>query len=312
MQEPTSQDSHKQIAEKVASAPVVLFMKGTRHQPQCGFSATVVGILDSLLADYETVNVLADPAIRQGIKEYSNWPTIPQLYVNGEFLGGCDIVREMHQSGELEGAFGLTGKTIEPPSFTVTAKAVEVFRQALAEDGEDGLCIHIEINSHYQTQLGIEPASESGLCVEASGLTFVFDRLSAQRASGMVIDFVEKAGQSGFKIDNPNAPPQVKQMSVQDLKAKLDAGETFEFIDVRTPRERGTAAIEGTKLLDDELHEAMMKLDRKTPLVLHCHHGGRSNQAAEYFLSQGFVEVANVVGGIDAWSLHIDPSVPRY
>ncbi|MGB1276708.1 MAG: Grx4 family monothiol glutaredoxin, partial [Nannocystaceae bacterium] len=137
MQEPTIQDTQKQIADKVASAPVVLFMKGTRHRPQCGFSSTVVGILDSLLADYETVNVLADPAIRQGIKDYSNWPTIPQLYVNGEFLGGCDIIREMHQGGELEGALGLTGKPIEPPPFTVTPKAVEVFRQALAEDGED-------------------------------------------------------------------------------------------------------------------------------------------------------------------------------
>jgi monothiol glutaredoxin len=81
---------------------VLLFMKGNRQQPQCGFSAQVVRILDSLIPDYRTVNVLEDPDIRDGIKEYSSWPTIPQLYLNGELQGGCDIVTEMYQSGELQ------------------------------------------------------------------------------------------------------------------------------------------------------------------------------------------------------------------
>jgi monothiol glutaredoxin len=81
---------------------VLLFMKGNRQRPQCGFSAQVVQILDSLLPEYRTVDVLADPEIRDGIKEYSSWPTIPQLYVAGEFQGGCDIVTEMYESGELQ------------------------------------------------------------------------------------------------------------------------------------------------------------------------------------------------------------------
>jgi monothiol glutaredoxin len=82
--------------------PVVLFMKGTPRAPQCGFSARVVGILDDLIEDYRTVDVLSRPEIRNGIKEYSNWPTVPQLYVNGEFVGGCDIINEMHGSSELQ------------------------------------------------------------------------------------------------------------------------------------------------------------------------------------------------------------------
>ena len=94
-------DSRARIDEIVKGHKVVLFMKGDRQVPQCGFSATVVQILDELLPDYETVDVLQDPEIREGIKEYSSWPTIPQLYVNGEFQGGCDIVREMYASGEL-------------------------------------------------------------------------------------------------------------------------------------------------------------------------------------------------------------------
>ena len=81
---------------------VVLFMKGTKHFPQCGFSATVVEVLRRSEADFQDVNVLEDPAIRQGIKEFTNWPTIPQLYVRGEFVGGCDIVREMYDNGELD------------------------------------------------------------------------------------------------------------------------------------------------------------------------------------------------------------------
>ena len=96
-------DIIERIKTTVNSAPVVLFMKGTPQFPQCGFSATVAEILKRCgMSDYYSVNVLADNDIRQGIKEYANWPTIPQLYVNGEFVGGCDIVREMYSSGELQ------------------------------------------------------------------------------------------------------------------------------------------------------------------------------------------------------------------
>jgi monothiol glutaredoxin len=96
-------DTKQRIHEQVTSHPVVLFMKGTPQFPQCGFSALAVQVLNACgLQEFHTVNVLADAEIRQGIKEYANWPTIPQLYVNGEFVGGSDIVREMYQSGELQ------------------------------------------------------------------------------------------------------------------------------------------------------------------------------------------------------------------
>jgi monothiol glutaredoxin len=91
------------IRDQVTKNRVMLYMKGTPDFPQCGFSATTVEILKRCgVADFESVDVLQDPEIRQGIKEYANWPTIPQLYVNGEFVGGCDILREMYQSGELQ------------------------------------------------------------------------------------------------------------------------------------------------------------------------------------------------------------------
>ena len=96
-------DTQEKIKQQVTGNPVVLYMKGTPQFPQCGFSANAVGILRACGAnELYTVNVLENPDIRQGIKEYANWPTVPQLYVNGEFVGGSDIMREMYQSGELQ------------------------------------------------------------------------------------------------------------------------------------------------------------------------------------------------------------------
>ena len=99
----TSTDTAKdQIKSTVTSNDIVLYMKGTPTFPQCGFSSTVVQIFDYLGAEYTSVNVLDDPEIRQGIKDFNNWPTVPQVFVKGEFVGGCDIVREMFETGELK------------------------------------------------------------------------------------------------------------------------------------------------------------------------------------------------------------------
>jgi monothiol glutaredoxin len=96
-------DAQDRIRSQVTGNPVILYMKGTPQMPQCGFSAMAVQVLQACgVQQFASVNVLADPEIRQGIKEYANWPTIPQLYVNGEFVGGSDIMREMYQSGELQ------------------------------------------------------------------------------------------------------------------------------------------------------------------------------------------------------------------
>ena len=110
-----SATAHDRIADDIAKNDVVLYMKGTPVFPQCGFSAAVVQILSATGVKYKAIDVLKDPEIRQGIKEFSNWPTIPQLYVKGEFLGGCDIVREMFQSGELTAHLAAKGIAIAQP-----------------------------------------------------------------------------------------------------------------------------------------------------------------------------------------------------
>src|SRR5215813_12133163 len=113
----------QKIDQLVGSDPVVLFMKGTRSFPQCGFSAGVVNILNTLIPKYATVNVLTDPDVRNGMKEFSDWPTFPQLFIKGEFVGGADIVRQMHETGDLEKKLGDLVQAPKVPKLTVTERA---------------------------------------------------------------------------------------------------------------------------------------------------------------------------------------------
>jgi monothiol glutaredoxin len=102
-------DTVTQIKETITANDVVLFMKGTKSMPQCGFSSRVAGVLNYMEVEFADVNVLADEALRQGIKDFSDWPTVPQLYVKGEFVGGCDIITELTLSGELDALFTESG-----------------------------------------------------------------------------------------------------------------------------------------------------------------------------------------------------------
>jgi monothiol glutaredoxin len=299
----------RQIDELVKSTPVVLFMKGTKSFPQCGFSATVVQILNRLVPEYVTVNVLSDPALRDGIKQYSNWPTIPQLYVAGEFVGGCDIIKEMFASGALAKKLGVESKPIEPPTITITPAAAAVLASALGEAGP-GDVIHMRIDERFQHDLALGAREPGAVEVKAGGLTLELDPASAERARGLSIDYIE-GPESGFKIDNPSAPPKVVSLSPRELEARLASGDLALF-DVRTPKERDTAHIAGSRLLDDAVMAEIAALPKDTPIAFYCHRGMRSLSAAQHFQDQGFRKVYNLTGGIDAWSQEVDPKLKRY
>lgn len=284
---------------------VVLFMKGNRRMPRCGFSARVVGILDGLLDDYVTVDVLADPAVRQGIKDYSDWPTIPQLYIDGEFQGGCDIVTEMAGTGELHSALGIELHDVEPPTMTVTDAASAALKAAL-EGATEPLRFGVSPTYRYDLQLGAKMFGD--VEVTAGGVTFLLDRASAKRAGGTVIDYVKSAMGEGFQISNPNEPAKVQQVRPRDAQTLLAQTEGIQFFDVRGDDERAIATLGATKFHP----AALVGLDKATPLLFHCHHGGRSQNAAQQAIEQGFTRVWNLAGGIEAWSREVDPSVPRY
>src|SRR5208283_5389797 len=141
---PLTNQQRAEFDRLVRSHPTLLFMKGNRQFPQCGFSATVVGILDKVTSGYETVNVLEDASVREGMKEFSSWPTFPQLYVKGEFVGGCDIVKDLFASGELQKLIGVEAKPVKPPSITVTASATKAFEAAAADAGGEVLRLDID------------------------------------------------------------------------------------------------------------------------------------------------------------------------
>lgn len=305
-----SPELRQKIDTLVASDEVVLFMKGTRSFPQCGFSATVVQILNTLVPQYATVNILTNPDIRQGMKDYSDWPTFPQLYVKGEFVGGCDIVREMFESGELVDLLGAT--PAEAPEIRITDAAAAALKEALAEAGSGDEYVHLAIDASFQHSLDLGPKSDRAIAVESNGITLMVESMSVQRARGLVIDFVDGPDGAGFRMDNPNRPPEVTQIDARELAARLAAGEIQELIDVRTPREREIASIEGSKLLDEETLSYLERIDVNTPVAFFCHHGHRSQSVAEHFRDRGFRKVYNLRGGITAWSRDVDDSVPRY
>jgi len=298
-----------QIEKAIASNEVLLFMKGTRSAPSCGFSARSVEILESLLSDFATVDVLAHPEVREGIKEFSTWPTIPQLYVNGTFVGGADIIAEMFEAGSLHTTLGISDAGAKAPSITVTEAAKEAL---LGFVGDSDEVVVLEIDREFSPALSIGPLPKGAFLSEDKGVKVALDRLSATRAEGLTIDYVQTKEGAAFKLNNPNEPPRVKEMSVSLLKEKLLAGQALRLIDVRRPDEWETARIEGAELLDHELAEKLAELPPETTLVFQCHHGHRSRRAAEQFVAQGFREVYNLEGGIDAWSQEIDPAVPRY
>jgi len=301
----------QEIVELIEANDVVLFMKGNRQSPQCGFSATVVGILDSMVSDYHTVDVLSAPHLRDGIKTFSSWPTVPQLYVKGEFVGGCDIIQEMFGSGEIYKTLGVEPVEIVQPKIEITSAATEALQQAASQHGGDGRELHLSVDATFQAHLSISPRTPADVEAITSGIAILLDPISASRADGITIDVSDTPNGQAFKVDNPNAP-RMQTMSVRELKDALDASEKLELLDVRTPEERAIAAIPGAVLLNEEEAARIEGLPRDTRLVLHCHHGGRSQQAAEQFISLGFSQVFNVIGGIDAWSQEIDPDVPRY
>ena len=200
---PPENVAHQRISSLIASHPVLLFMKGNREAPQCGFSATVIRILDSLLPEFETYDVLSDPEVRTGIKEFSSWPTIPQLYVGGEFLGGCDIVQDLYASGELHTKLGVERPEAHSPSITLTDAAAAAVRGALGQAGD--AVLHLSIDARFRAALTAGPRSEGGLEITANGISVAMDPLTAQRAEGAVIDAVDTPQGPAFRIDNPNA-----------------------------------------------------------------------------------------------------------
>lgn len=288
---------------------VVLFMKGTPEQPQCGFSATTVGMLNQLLPEFHSINVLADEAIREGIKIFGDWPTIPQLYIDGELVGGCDIITGMFNSGELHEMLGQPKPDRSPPEITITDLAAKNISEAMS--GHDDMALHFTIDNGWQARFQLGAAEGHEIEVVANGMKILMDVPTAQKAKGAVIDWVNTLEGEGLKIDLPGAPKPVGQLSVTELKQRLDKNEIL-LLDIRNQQERALATISGAELLDKAMLEKLENMPKDTAMAFLCQHGNSSQGAAEHFRRKGFTNIHNVAGGINAWSLEVDNSVAQY
>ena len=143
--------------------------------------------------------------MRDGIKEYSQWPTVPQLYLKGEFVGGCDIIQELFESGELQQQLGIEVGDVAPPSLTMTDAAAEGLKGAAAGAPSDQV-LHLGVDARFQNSLFMGPVAANSIEVEANGIALRMDALTASRSDGSTIDAIDTPKGRGFRIDNPNGP----------------------------------------------------------------------------------------------------------
>jgi monothiol glutaredoxin len=254
--------------------------------------------------------VLEDQPIREGIKQFSSWPTIPQLYVNGEFMGGCDVARQMFNTGALHQALGVPEPDRAPPEIDISDEAASMIGNALQSQPDSA--VHLSIDSRWQHNFSLGPVEGHEVRAKTNGVEILMDVATAQKARGMKVSMEDTLQGRGLKIENPNAPAPVTPLKAQELKRMLDSGEKIALFDVRESHEMERARIEGSKLLTEAEMNEITNLPKDTSLVFYCHFGQRSQAVAEHFRLQGFSKVYSLVGGIDAWAREVDPGVPRY
>jgi len=197
------------------------------------------------------------------------------------------------------------------PKITFSDNAAAAVHNAMDQQ-TDEISLHVRIDAQWRTDVTLAPTKAGEIRADANGIVVLMDPGTAQRANGLFVDTVETLQGSGFTFENPNAPPAVKQMDVSTLNANIESGDTVYLFDVRGTDERAKARIKAAAPLDTAAERLIEALPKDTPIVFHCHSGGRSQAVAERYRLSGFVNVYNLAGGIDAWSQHVDQTVPRY
>ncbi len=177
--------------------------------------------------------------------------------------------------------------------------------------GHEGIALHFQVDANWNSQFNLAPAEGNEISTESNGVRILMDLATAQRARGAVIDWVSSIEGEGLAIDLPQAPPPVKQMTVQELAKKLEAG-NITLVDIRGDDERARAFIEGAEVLTREVMDKLEQMPTDTEIAFVCQHGNASQGAAEYFRKKGFTKISNVAGGIQAWAQEIDTSLPVF
>lgn len=298
-----SQETHQRIEQMLDENPVFLFMKGTPQTPMCGFSSNTVKILKDLLGDgFASFNVLEDHDIREGIKTYGQWPTIPQLYVDKELIGGNDIVSEMYQTGELHTLLKVEQPDRTPPEISISDEALSHIMEGLKDRGDHQL--FLSIDDEFNTRFSLEMPKGYEVVAVVGELSLYMDVGTAKRAQGIEITWVDELQGSGLRIQNPNEPPAVEALSVTELKDWFERSDVDnpQVFDVRSEQQFAAGSVDHAVRLDKESIQAVEAMAKDTPLVFVCQVGQSSMAAAEFFRKKGFTKVFNLTGGFNAWS----------
>ncbi len=296
-----SDQTTERIEQMLTENPVFLFMKGTPQTPMCGFSSNTVKILKDLIGDdFASFNVLEDPEIREGIKAYGQWPTIPQLYVDKELIGGNDIISEMFNTGELHTLLNLPQPDRTPPKISITDEALNHIKEGLKDMGDHQL--FLSVDDEFNTRFSLEMPKGYEIIADVGDLKVYMDIGTAKRSDGVAISWVDELQGSGLRINNPNEPPAVRDLSVGELQDWFATDTTQPKIyDVRSADKFNEGSVDHAVRLDKDSIAAIEAMDKNTPLVFVCQVGQSSMSAAEFFRKKGYTKVFNLTGGYNAW-----------
>ena len=221
--------------------------------------------------------------------------------MDGELVGGCDIITEMYNSGELHDVLGVAKPDRTPPEVTITDKAAENIRAGM--QGHDGLALHMSVDNEWRPAFTLQAPQPGAIVSQANGIELHFDLPSAQRAQGAMIDWIDAVDGSGLDVSLPAAPVPIKRLQPAELKTMLEAGTAPLIVDVRSPDDRQQLApIEGAIGLDKDMLTELQNRPKDTAIVFVCNVGNSSMGAAEHFRKLGFSDVYNLEGGMQAWS----------
>jgi rhodanese-related sulfurtransferase/glutaredoxin-related protein len=289
------------LKERASSHEIAVFLVGSDPlSPQTEF---VVDWLTQQQVPFVTVDALQDPVLSNLLKAECAIKLLPILTANGHLIASGTLLKQLAESGQLARLIKRDPPD-QTPAIAVSQLAAAKLRCAL-ESATD--VVRLTISSDFCHELGIGEIRPDDIELKVGDVTFVVDPISATRANGVAIDWIELAKSGGFRIDNPNHKSVFRGVSCHDLVLSMEGPNPPLVIDARTEQEYNDERISGARLLDASLLDALQLLDRRTPLVLYCKNGTRSQRAAQHCSELGYVDVATIVGGMDAWKSNFGP-----
>ncbi len=252
-------------------------------------------------ATFSVVDALGDPELSPLLEAECATTVLPILTVSGHLIGNGPLLKQLAESGQLL-RFIEKPPLDQTPAIAVSQQAASKLRDELQSPSD---VVRLTVSSDFCHELGIGEFRPGDVELKVDDISLVIDPISATRANGVAIDWIELAESSGFRIDNPNHNLVRRGIKCDEFVQLMDGPNPYLLIDARTEQEYNEERIPGARLLDGTLLDALQLLDRRTPLIFYCKNGTRSQRAARHCRELGYTDVATLDGGMDAWKSHV-------